>query len=339
MRRFAIHLIALGLSLVILSAVAEAQTDEYGRWENGITEAWWFNSKDYTEEQAAEARTRWQQIEAERATERNAWDGDYLIDMSVRLHALRWSPKVGFVFFNVNSCMAHVDQLDYGEVVSDTPSHIEIVSKRLPGAGEKRKYVKIKWGRQRYLIEEHGVAGFCDYVAGLGAHNNNSNGGGVEVNFLLHGDDAQQPTDVLPTVPPEYRQFVRRPIDAMITKVGKSYTEVDPENEAWNDLVTPVTINVGTDRGLRRGMKIHILDSDDFDENVEITRVAADHARGIVVRSVRKRPGVKLNEWDDGKDEPEQPIAVGWRLTTGLHKQFLRSDDRRVAWEAKQPKP
>jgi hypothetical protein len=85
-------------------------------------------------------------------------------------------------------------------------------------------------------------------------------------------------------------------------------------------------------------MKIPILDSDEFNESVEITRVGLEDARGIVVRSVRKRPGVKLNEWDDGTDAPQQPVSAGWRLSTSPHKQSLRFDDRTEAGEARQKK-
>ncbi|HZG54439.1 MAG TPA: hypothetical protein VEZ40_20225 [Pyrinomonadaceae bacterium] len=334
MRRFAIPLTILGLCLLISSAAAqEAGLDERGRWMNGVGEPWGFDSNRYTAEQAAEARNRWQRIEAERGAATDA--GDYQLDMSVRLHAFRWSPGGGFVFFSVNTCMANVDDLDYGDVVADSPSHIEIVSRRLPGARNKRKLVKVKWGEQRYLIEEESVPDFCDYVAGLDAHRSDVIFGD---SFLLHSEDEQRPTAVLPTVPTEYRKFVRRPIDAVITKVGKSYTEIDPENEWWNESVTPVTINAGSDRGVRRGMKIPILDSDEFNESVEITRVGIESARGIIVRSVRKRPGVKLNEWDDGTDAPRQPVSVGWRLTTSLHKQSLRLNERTAAWEDKQDK-
>lgn len=335
MRRFVVQFTILCLWLLASAAalVAQEQTDIQGRWMNGVGEPWGFDSNRYTPEQAAEARSRWQQIDAASGAGNEA--GDYQLDMSVRLHVLRWSAGGGFVFFYVNTCMANVDDLDYGEVVSDTPSYIEIVSKRLPGAANKRKLVKVKWGEQRYLVEEDAVADFCDYVAGLGAHD----GGAIfEDAFLLHRDDAERPTDVLPTVPSEYRKFVRRPIEAVITKVGKSYTEIDPENEWWNDFVTPVTINAGSNRGVRRGMKIPILDSDEFGESVEVTRVGVESARGIIVRNVRKRPGVKLNEWDDGKDAPQQPVSVGWRLTTSPHKQSLRRGDRHAAWEARQNK-
>jgi hypothetical protein len=336
MRTSAKSLVPLVLGLLCCAAAtARAQTSGDRRWENGVGEAWSFESEHYTKEQAAAARDLWERIGAGKDEARDSFAGDYLIDMSVRLHALRWSAGAGFVFFNVNTCMANVDRLDYGEVVSDTPEYVVLASKLRPGASDKRKYVKVRWGAQRYLIDERRVANFCDYVAGLGAYNESATAG---YEFLPHSADGDQPTAVLPTVPAEYRELVRRPIDAAITRVGKPYVEADPENEWWDKRVTPVAIDAGSSHGLKRGMKIHILDSDEFDENVEVTRVGRTSARGIVVRTVRKRPGVKINEWDDGKDLPEQPIAAGWRLTTGLHERALRSDARHAAWEAMQDK-
>lgn len=323
---------------LLFAAGARAQTIEDGRWQSGVGEPWSFDSKHYAEEQAAAARDLWERIGANKDEGRDSFAGDYLIDMSVRLHALRWSAGVGFVFFNVNTCMAMVDVLDYGEVVSDTPEHVVFASKLRPGAPDKRKYVKVRWGARRYLIDEHAVAHFCDYVAGVGVYNGREAVAEFGEDFLSHSADGDQPTAVLPTVPAEYRELVRRPIDAAITKVGKLYVEVNPEDEWWDESVTPVTVNAGSNHGLKRGMKIHILDSDEYDESVEVTRVGKTSARGIVVRTVRKRPGVKVNEWDDGKDLPVQPVAVGWRLTTGLHRRHLRLDDRRAAWEAMQDK-
>lgn len=326
----AARIVALAACLLLPAAAARAQTDEHGRWENGFTEAWWFKSDRYTAEQAEAARAQWQRI----GEAQDSWAGDYLIDMSVRAHVFRWSPGGGFVFFNVNTCMSNVDNIDFGEVIADTPSHVELASKLRPDSPNNGKFVKVSWGARRYLIEEHQVGNFCDYVAGLGPYNGGV--GEAETNFLAHRADGEKPTALLPTVPPEYQELVRRPIDATITRVGRSYVEVDPEKEWHNDLVTPVRISAGSDQGLRRGMSLNVLDSDEFNENVEVTRVFATSARGIIVRWVRKRPGVKLNEWDDGKDNPDQPITVGWRLTTSLHKQLLRADARSAAWEARQ---
>jgi hypothetical protein len=54
---------AFCLSLIVVNAIAqekpraETQFDEYGRWKNGVTEPWFFESKDrYTDEEVAAAR-------------------------------------------------------------------------------------------------------------------------------------------------------------------------------------------------------------------------------------------------------------------------------------------
>lgn len=336
MRPIAIRLVAISLCLLISSVAARAQMDDRG-WVNGVGEPWRFDSNRYTAEQAETARARWQQLETELGPARGDWAGVYQIGgvADVRMKVLRWSAGQGFVSFNVNACTANVDDLDYGEVVADSPSYIDIISRRNPQSQNKRKLVKVKWGERRYLIEDYAVGYFCDYVAGLGEYNGPRELPFEEEFFSRH-DDRGKPPATLPTVPPEYREFVRRPIDATITKVGKSYLEVNPDNEWWNDLVTPVTINAGSNQRIKRGLKLQILDSDEHGEEVEITRVGTNHAQGIIVRQTRKRPGAQLNEWDDGKDDPKPTISIGWKLTTSLHKQLLRADEQQAAWEAKQ---
>lgn len=334
MRANAFRLTAFALCLLFARAAAAqepaAAAAEDDRWENGITEPWRFGSDRYTEAEAEAARALWERVGGGGGGE---WAGDYVIDMSVRAHFVRWSPK-GFVFFNVNTCTATVTALDYGEVVADTPSHVEVVSKRGRGAAEARKYVKVLWGRQRHLIEEYAVPSFCDYVAGLGHHNGPNLAAGDESLFLSHREDGDKPTALLPTVPPEYARHVRRPVDARVTRVGKPYVEVVPDNEWWDESVTPVRISAGSDQGLKRGMTLYALDSDLSNEQVEVTRVGRDYALGIVVRSARKRPGVPVNEWDDGRDEPNLPVAVGWRLTTSLHRLLQRAGEPGAAREA-----
>ncbi|HEX7314252.1 MAG TPA: hypothetical protein VF297_10035 [Pyrinomonadaceae bacterium] len=323
---FRLTVFALCLLFALAAAAQEPAAVVDDRWQNGVTEAWWFNSHRYTPEQAAAARAVWERIGDAGG---DAWAGDYIINMDTRAHYLRWSPK-GLVSFNVNTCTANVDSLDYAETVSESPGEVVVDSATHP-----RTYVKVKWGERRYLVDQHAVGAFCDYVAGLGEYNAPNNSG--EVEFLMHGEDGAKPTAPLPTVPPEYQEHVRKPINARVVRVGKAYVEVNPEDEWYDDLVTPIRVSAGSDRGLRRGMKLHALDSDDYDERVELTRVGRDYALGIVVRAVRKRPGVKMGEWDDGNDEPGTPVAVGWRLTTSLHKRLLHREElMRDAEEAEQ---
>ena len=176
MRANAFRLTAFALCLLFARAAAAQETAVVDdRWHNGVTEPWWFNSSRYTAEQAAAARALWERIGGGGD---DGWAGDYAIDMSVRAHFVRWSPK-GFVFFNVNACMANVDDLYYSETVSDSPD--KFVADLPRGA---RTYVKVKWGEQRYLVEEYAVAGFCDYVAGLGYYNDQNAAQANEAEFF-----------------------------------------------------------------------------------------------------------------------------------------------------------
>ncbi len=336
--------LAFCLSLIVINAIAqekpraETQLDEHGRWKNGVTEPWFFESKDkYTDEEVAAARRVWNEIGTDEAGDE--WAGTYrAASGEVNVSYFRWSPKRGFVSFDIYTCLPDVRHLDYGKanVFADG---VEFISMRISKDGQANdspsRYIKVKWGEQHHLIEEHNVPNFCDYVAGRGAYNKPE--GFVDYGFLSRFNDDGKPTAVLPTVPSAYREYVRQPIEARITKVSRSYVEVDPENEWWNELITPVTVNAGSDQGLKRGMTLDILNSD-IDERVEITRVGSNFARGIIVRGVHKHPGVRVSEWDDGTDDPQQPILVGWQLTTSEHKRLLRLRERVAASEAKEKK-
>lgn len=82
-------------------------------------------------------------------------------------------------------------------------------------------------------------------------------------------------------------------------------------------------------------MKLHILDSDEYNEVVEITRVSETSAKGIVVQTINKQVAEKNIET---KTDSPQPILVGWKLTTSEHKKLVRFEDRTAVWEAKQKK-
>jgi hypothetical protein len=66
-------------------------------------------------------------------------------------------------------------------------------------------------------------------------------------------------------------------------------------------------------------MTFHIRGSE-AGETVKVTLVGKHSSEGIIVRYVRKRPGLKLNEWDDGIDDPDPVISIGWKLSTSPHK-------------------
>lgn len=176
-------------------------------------------------------------------------------------------------------------------------------------------------GEQRHLIEEKDVKDFCNEIAGVG---DNLYG---EIPAFLHNEDRDKPIAELPTVPLEYQKFVRKPIDATVIKVGNSFIKSGEEHSSWNELITPVTINAGSAKGIRRDMTLHVLGSGLMNEQVIIKHTYRSTSRGVIVRSIRKQPGVKLNEQDNGYDDPEPPISVGMQLTTGFYKRSQDYDE------------
>jgi hypothetical protein len=329
------RLVLLALLSVIFNAhLSVAQTDHYGRWENGLTEGWYFDLLSYTKAEEATFKERWQAIEKEVETfQGNEWAGTYSIgDISdVHMTVLRWSPNIGFAYASINACIPNVDHLSYGKVKT-SPNLIQIFPENTSTGSAKRtghghharpylphRYLPVKWGAQHYLIPENKITMFYDYVSGLGAYQPDSHT--FREGFLLKYEDRGKSAEGLPVLPPGYERFAKKPIDAEIIAVGASYVKQvsDRENPWWNEQINVVTLNVGRIDGVKRGISLYVLGSSSS-EVVKVRRVNKHTSKGVVVRSVRKKPGVKVNEWDDGIDEPEPIISVGWKLSTSPHK-------------------
>lgn len=339
MRLIILRKFAICLFVAISIVTAQAQSDEYGRWINGITEPWFFDSHAYTKKEAAEFQKRWKQMEAENGLpSENEWAGDYTVDDGVgtRLTVLRWSPKTGFVFASVYTCLPNVTSLNYGRVIASASLielRPEVTAKRAEsrsahaahsGPPMKRRFVPAKWGERHYLVQENRIKDFYDFVAGVGAYRPGAHFFIVEEGFLLKSSDADKAVEGMPVLPPGYERYVKKPVDASVVAVGKSYIRRvrDSENPWWNELVTPVKLDVGSVHGVRRGMAFNVLSlgENDQGEIVKVTRARRHTSSGVIVRSVKKKPGEKVNEWDDGKEIAYPKINVGWRLSTSHFK-------------------
>jgi hypothetical protein len=308
-----------------------AQVGEPERWANGISEAAEFDYRSFSKPEAIAAQQRWMLIESENADSTdNEWAGDYAIgDVGdVSMVILRWTPNSGFVFLSVYNCWPTIIGLNYGGVEFSpnvlrlfpevsTPKRIHHGHRQHSRSRLSKTYLPVKWGDCHYLIPEDRLSIFYDYVAGMGVYRPGNYGFLRDEGFLLKRDDHAKRVFGMPIVPPGYEHLVKKPITGTVSSVGRTYLRRvrDAENPWWNQLITEVTLSIGKAEGVTPGMTFRILDLEE-DEIVEVRRVSRHSSQAIIVRSVRKRPGEKFNEWDDGTDPDDPVIIVGWRLAT-----------------------
>jgi len=323
----AILMVSIG-SVVSLSANAQSppELDPSGRWINGVSEPWWFEKSLATEDVFA-AQKKWVAIEQEnRQSPKNRWPGDYFAGSETHGDYLRWSPKNGFVWLNVNKCMATVMSFSYGDVVS-TPNLIQMLPHKAVNGSQDHghsnqtavRFLPVVW-RSQLLVSKDQIDEFGNYVAGVGTFNDWA-GSYLEVEpffgrlsgDLKEGGDNSADASKVPIVPPGYERFIKKPIYATVASVSKAYRR-SSENEWWDDFVTPVKVKLSR-IGAKAKMKFRISDSD---EVIEITNVRRRLAEGIIVRPIRKNPCVKFAVDDDCSGEEYAPIEVGLKASTSI---------------------
>jgi hypothetical protein len=309
----------------------EAQLDEAGRWENGITEAWRYDTDVIKKDEIIAANSRWESVAADDRDEAaDEWTGDYYRGSRVHGTFLRWSPRSGFVMVGVDECAATIMDLRYGNAASSqtlvqffpefhknsrTHGHASRGSSQLG-------FVPVKWRGVHYLIEESDMKAFGDWYSGLG--NNSSTDfwmAGLQF-FAKSGDKESRTADEPPVVPAGYERFLKKPIDAQIIFAGKRViriTKRETYTESLYRSFTTVTINVGRVHGVKPGMSFHLLTSGHSDD-ITITSVSERSAIGSIERFLEEQPNKPPTRWSDKQDSDYIPIVIGSRVTTSLHK-------------------
>jgi hypothetical protein len=324
------------LAAIPTLSITQVPTREWEEWDSRFlpgrhwSTPWNLNYNGYSKADALILRSKWDLIAAANPDSNDEWAGDYYNDSEFRLIALRWSPQFGFAAVNLYTCTISVMRFNYGRVAA-SPNLVELFpefsSKPLKGKNSisnylpTSKHLPVKWGERHYLIPEDNVKDFCDYVAGFGRYVEYEpfHEGQLYSTFLLKSSDYDKPKEGLPILPPSYQRFVKNPIDATITAVGRSWVKKSDNDDWFEDQVTRVTLSVGSIQGVKVGMRFRVPSSE-RSETVKITRVLRNRAQGIIVRNVRKNSTAEANE-RSGDEEPEfPPITVGWKLSTSPHK-------------------
>lgn len=285
-----------------------------------------FNFSYYSKSQVIAAKPLWLAIAQElKQSKLSDWAGEYdLPGADVHNSILRWAPQSGFVMLDIHTCYSTVTNVRFGQIkikgglIQLLPEQQTLVTHQNPHSSHflPTKWVTVKWGQAHYLVPENELAIFCSNdVAGLGIPDKDQQ---IDYAYMLvKRDDQKREIKGLPQLPSQYAHLVKKPIQARIIKVGKTVRikVPDEDNPWWDHTETLVTLNAGAKLGVKLGMRFGVVASEDS-ESVVITKVGKHIASGIIERSVRKKPGEKINQWDDGQDKPDPPIKVGWRLAT-----------------------
>jgi hypothetical protein len=321
----------------------DRELDPQGRWINGVTEPWWFQDNIRAED-IKSAQSVWTSIGSNNGT--NDWTGDYFVGGDTHGSYLRWMPQ-GYVLFHVDKCQAKVMGLSYGKVIY-RDDLVQLLPEKASTEGAKHghrvesplRFLPVTWRNGRYLVAEDEIAEFGDYVAGLGKYNSNgfpwleyaqffykprdSHAGPTENHATIR--QSSRPIFEVPLVPSGYEKFIKKPIDGNIVARAKGYVRKNAENEWWDDVIIPVSINVGSANGLKEKMVLRVVGTEGFGGNVEyveITKLNLKSSRGIITRPVRKTPCIKFAPTDDCANPDYLAIKVGLRVTTNP----VREDD------------
>lgn len=326
---------AVLLCVAFAATSVNAQIDQWGYWQNGVSEPWWFSSAQFTKAQADEGIARWQTIESElQATRSNEWAGTYFSGNETHGSYLRWSAKSGFVIAHVDKCQAKVTGVTYGRV-EVSPSMIKLIPEfnivesqhgsHTTPAG--LQFVPVKLAKDQLLVADDEIADFGDYVSGLGKYNSSDLYYTFETAFFTllrpRGDVQETSSASAPVlIPTGYEQFIKKPIEAKVTRVLRrlkrktySYENSEGTGESYQAPVTltMISIDAGTANGLKAGMFLNVVNPNQ-NERVRILNADKFSSTGVIVRSI----GDNGSEapFDFETHEPFAKIVAGRKLTT-----------------------
>lgn len=325
---------AIIFCILFCAISSQAQFDAEGRWINGISEEpLFFHNLIYSPQNAVIFQSKWQLIKEENALSKdNEWTGDYVIHGETGgVTVLRWSLKEGFVFLFGGGCEPNVRGLNYGRVSFSNnllqlfPEVDAEASWILLAENDDRRYFKanfiaskfvpVKWQGIHYLVAENQIENFYDYVAGAGDYVSRD---GIQiVNSLFfpkneERDKAETGED-MPVMPAGYERFIKKPVDAKIIATGRSFIRYIAESEdrsEGDEWVIPVTLNAGSEDGVKPEMAFEILQKDIY-RIVKILNISKKSSRGEVTVPI----------YSEADDKPPL-IKTGWRVSTASYKKY-----------------
>jgi hypothetical protein len=224
------------------------------------------------------------------------WAGQYYFGDGLGVNiSLSLAPTSGYLF-EWHGCLGLYDR-NYGAVTHERDRvrlQFTFPNKQQGFQGISSEFLPVRWGARHYLIPIRGMVDFCNAV-----NDGSESHGRTSSRFLLRRGDEQIRVSGFPGVPPEYRAYLlAKPVSAQIVSVGKYVTRPSIVDFKFKD--TPVTLDKGTNHGLRVGMELHVVAPGNAIESVKITKEEPDRCEGLMTQMGEHEAGPK----------------VGWKLST-----------------------
>lgn len=304
--------------------------DENKRWYNDYTEHW-FRFFDIPEEEVRNSIIHWEKIGSELEDAKSERAGTFFSGGETHGDYFRWSKKSGFVWLKVNKCAGGPMRIIRGRVIVNSdriqlsPEHVSGTENHGHGGHQKSQeqinLLFVKWRGVPFLVPQNAISDFADFTAGLGDYNEHYLYSDIFGNPFLQkfGSGENENLNELPVFPVGYEKFVKKPIKGKIISIGKSFRkpETDEFNgENWENLITPVRINVGQAQGVLPNLRLYFTDIENSPfEEVRVRTVGVNSSVIEIKRHVRKKNCV-VSENNDCENHEYEKIKAGLKVST-----------------------
>lgn len=311
------------VALFFYRAAGQSEIDPPQQWNNGIGHSSWDVALEPNDRK--KMLSLWDSIGEDLKTEKNELAGTFVKGGYNSGFFLRWSVAKGFVivpYFDQNL----ITDFGFGTVAILDQSEVIFEPEKDLAGGRGLDKMPRKWTViLGYFAPVESLKDLGAYRAGLGRYNA-FNGHCCEFApiFLCHRIDREN-MPLAHTIPAKYAKFIKTPITGEITKVGKRMKVKNwgYQSELYGEwmekaALTPVRINIGKRRGIKRKMLLRMVGEPEYaGRYVQVMKVALRSSQGYVVHDLSF--GGREDTYRDYATEQEKalpPIRVGIKVTS-----------------------
>lgn len=327
---------SLIILLSFISSSAQNPDLSWALWKNGIKYRW-FNYH-FEKEDALKMTAKWDEIGIGLEESKNKFAGTYFQYGYMSGYFLRWSSEKGYIYIQYFD-IEHPCSFSYGNVsvnnleITFIPEYEKnVICPSILPKTTPRKWIPALGGK--YFIPANEAERFGNFYGGFGEFNRYYWDWHDAHPFARKWGDKLEINENF-ILPKPYEKFVKKPINAEITFVGKAEIKKLDENEnaLFQEFIfnhyyseTPVKIDVGKNLGVTKGLEF-IIPSEGDSQTLKVTKVRKNSSEAIVLRSVNEEKKEVYRYYDVEKQESFEkefpPLKIGQKITTSMFVEEL----------------